>query len=72
MNSLHEKRKLSNLIYLNHGKCRWVRRKVSESLRIIRSWFNFELRMPEHLPKEFQEYEPYNERIDHKDWRKHL
>lgn len=68
-----KKTSLFDQIFFESENMKLTRRKVSEALRRVRSWFNKEFSQSEPLPPEFKDFETNHERERAKDlWQKHF
>jgi hypothetical protein len=67
------KKNLFDQIFFQSDNMKLTRRKVSEAMRRVCSWFNKEFSQPESLPSEYKDLNiqpPYNKAKDL--WQKHF
>lgn len=73
----NEEKRLFDQIHAECCHCKVTRRKISETMRRIRCWFNKEFHSEEVIPKEFREFCEPRSHADHSEriknmWNKFL
>lgn len=61
----NEEKRLFDQIHAECCHCKVTRRKISETMRRIRCWFNKEIHAEEVIPKEFREFCEPHSHADH-------